>query len=77
MKLVVSLEIEDNKVQFVNVERLVQNITDHIIRSLIEEKDFSMEESDGSKNPKALDLVMAYDDIIGSIEVRKWTKKSG
>jgi|APSaa5957512535_1039671.scaffolds.fasta_scaffold78335_2 hypothetical protein len=77
MKLVASLEIKKEHIQFIDVDRLVQNITDHIIRSLIEEKDLSMEETGGSKNPKALDLVRSYDEAISSIDIRKWTKTGG
>ena len=77
MKLVASLEIKKEHIQFIDVDRLVQNITDHIIRSLIEEKDLSMEETGGSKNPKALDLGRSYDEAISSIDIRKWTKTGG
>jgi hypothetical protein len=74
MKLVASLEIKEANIQFIDIDRLVQNIADHIIRSLIDEKDLSMKETDGTKNPKALELVKSYDEAISSIDIRKWTK---
>ena len=73
MKIVASFEIKKDSIRFVDVDRLVQTLSSNIIKTLIEEKDLSMNESNGSKNPEALDLVMFYDDVIDSIEVRKWS----
>ncbi len=73
MKIVASFEIKKDSIRFVDVDRLVQTLTSNIIKTLIEEKDLSMNESNGAKNPEALDLVMSYDNIIDSIEVRKWS----
>ena len=73
MKIVASFEIKKDCIRFVDVDRLVQTLTSNIIKTLIEEKDLSMNESNGAKNPEALDLVMFYDDVIDSIEVRKWS----
>tara|TARA_Y100000592_G_C5471681_1_gene319817 strand:+ start:1231 stop:1458 length:228 start_codon:yes stop_codon:yes gene_type:complete len=73
MKIVASLEIKKEASRFVDVNRFVQRLADSIIKTLIEEKDCCMSETDGAKNPEALDLVMSYDEIIDSLEVRKWT----
>ena len=74
MKIVASLEIKKEASRFIDIDRFVQRLADAVIKALIEEKDYVMSETDGSKNPEALDLVMSYDDIIDSIEVRKWTR---
>ena len=74
MKLVASLEIKKENMKFIDIDRLVRSISDHIIKSLIEEKDHSMQEFWGSQNPDAIDLVKSYDDAINSIDIRKWTK---
>ena len=44
MKLVASLEIKKENMKFIDIDRLVRSISDHIIKSLIEEKDHSMQE---------------------------------
>lgn len=72
MKIVASLEIEQDSSRFANIDRLIQTITEHIIKAVIEEKDCAMSAAGGPKNPEALDMVSAYDDIIESVEVRKW-----
>lgn len=73
MKIVASFEINKDNIRFIDVDRLVQSLASDIINTLIKEKDISMSETGGSKNPEALDLVITYDKVIDTIEVRKWS----
>ena len=74
MKIVASIEVKNMTDDMIDSVRLVHELKDRIVKSIINEKNLVLADDPGREKEDVIRLVKLYDSVIDSVDVRMWGK---
>ena len=74
MKIVASIEVKNMTDDMIDSVRLVHELKDRIVKSIINEKNLVLADDPSREKEDVIRLVKLYDSVIDSVDVRMWGK---